>query len=238
MTSNGTTNNQDQKPLYTLLSATPSPYARKVRISLLEKGIPFTLQTEVPWDSDTQTPLYNPLEKLPVLIDNTTQKSVFESSFILEYIETKHKSLEPKLIPADAEERLRVKEIEVVADGICDALVLLIWEKNRSPEHQSSPWIARQTRKVDGGLKALHNYLTSSSSSSSSPPSQYISSNKLSIADLATCAVLGFMSVRFPDHEWKTKYPDLRKYWEAHEEGRESFQKTVPVAQTYKDQVV
>ena len=49
-----------EKPLYTLLSATPSPYARKVRISLLEKGIPFKLQTEVPWDSDTQTPNYNP----------------------------------------------------------------------------------------------------------------------------------------------------------------------------------
>ena len=31
-----------------LLSATPSPYARKVRITLAEKGIPFELLTEVP----------------------------------------------------------------------------------------------------------------------------------------------------------------------------------------------
>ena len=42
-----------------LLSATPSPYARKVRIALAEKSIPFELVTEVPWDADTTTPKYN-----------------------------------------------------------------------------------------------------------------------------------------------------------------------------------
>ena len=54
--------------MYQLLSATPSPYARKVRIALAEKGIPFELLTEVPWNKTTQTPKHNPLEKLPVLI--------------------------------------------------------------------------------------------------------------------------------------------------------------------------
>ena len=42
--------------MYRLISATPSPYARKVRIQLAEKNIPFELITEVPWDNDTQTP--------------------------------------------------------------------------------------------------------------------------------------------------------------------------------------
>lgn len=50
-----------------LISAIPSPYGRKVRIAFTEKGIPFELLTEVPWHSTTQTPQYNPLEKLPVL---------------------------------------------------------------------------------------------------------------------------------------------------------------------------
>ncbi|PPJ53917.1 hypothetical protein CBER1_04634 [Cercospora berteroae] len=222
-----------EKPLYTLLSATPSPYARKVRISLLEKGIPFELQTEVPWDSDTQTPNYNPLEKLPVLIDNATGKSVYESAFILEWIEVKHKDREPKLIPADDEDRLQVKEIEVVADGICDALVLLIWERNRSKETQSEPWAARQTRKVTGGIKALNNWVTNRSDRSS----PYVHGSKLSIADLAICSVLGFMNVRFPDHEWQSQYPELKSYWQEHEK-RVSFKATVPVAQTYKDKIV
>ena len=39
--------------MYQLISATPSPYARKVRIALAEKGLPFELLTEVPWDSTT-----------------------------------------------------------------------------------------------------------------------------------------------------------------------------------------
>lgn len=46
-----------------LISATPSPFARKVRIALHEKGLPFELLTEVPWDKSTSTPRYNPLEK-------------------------------------------------------------------------------------------------------------------------------------------------------------------------------
>jgi glutathione S-transferase len=51
-----------------LVSATPSPYGRRVRIVLSEKRIPFELIIEIPWDSTTQTPKHNPLEKLPVLI--------------------------------------------------------------------------------------------------------------------------------------------------------------------------
>ena len=72
--------------MYRLISATPSPYARKVRIALAEKGIVFELITEVPWDSTTQTPRHNPLEKLPVLLLEGGG-SVYESSYILEYLE-------------------------------------------------------------------------------------------------------------------------------------------------------
>lgn len=54
--------------ILTMISATPSPFARMNRIALHEKGIPFELQNEVPWDSTTKTPQYNPLEKLPILL--------------------------------------------------------------------------------------------------------------------------------------------------------------------------
>ena len=40
-------------------------YARKVRIALQEKGLPFELVTEVPWDSTTSTPKYNPWRSFP-----------------------------------------------------------------------------------------------------------------------------------------------------------------------------
>lgn len=130
--------------MYTLISATPSPYARKVRIALQEKGIPFTLQTEVPWDSTTKTPEYNPLEKLPVLIPNSSnnpEDAVYESHFILEWLEVKHPS--PSLLPSSADDKLFAKKVEVVCDGVCDALVLALFEKKREAANQSAPWEAR-----------------------------------------------------------------------------------------------
>jgi glutathione S-transferase len=126
-----------------LISATPSPYARKVRIALQEKNLPFELKTEVPWDKTTQTPQYNPLEKLPVLVFNNGKPAVYESSYILEWLETKYP--EPSLLPSmkDADDRLLVKQIEVVVDGICDALVLSFFEKQRDEDKQSKPWTDR-----------------------------------------------------------------------------------------------
>ncbi len=118
-----------------LISATPSPYARKVRIVLAEKGIPFELLTEVPWDSTTKTPLYNPLEKLPVLILEDGS-AVYESHYILECIEAKFPMTTP-MLTAETDEKLFAKKVEVVVDGMCDALVLLFFEKQRTQGTQS-----------------------------------------------------------------------------------------------------
>lgn len=108
--------------MFKLLSATTSPYARKVRIALAEKDLPFELVTEVPWDSTTSTPKYNPLEKLPVLIleDGT---SLYESSYILQYLELKHPV--PPLLPPDVDGVLRARKLEVLCDGVLDAFVLI-----------------------------------------------------------------------------------------------------------------
>ena len=69
-----------------LISATPSPYARKVRIALVEKNIPFELITEVPWNQGAITEQHNPLAKVPVLILEDGS-SIFDSRFILDYLE-------------------------------------------------------------------------------------------------------------------------------------------------------
>ena len=86
--------------MYRLISATPSTYARKVRIALAEKSIPFELVTEVPWNRTTITPRYNPLEKLPILLLENDD-SIYESSYILEYLELKHPR--PPLLSTDGD---------------------------------------------------------------------------------------------------------------------------------------
>ncbi len=88
-----------------------------MRIALAEKAIPFELVTEVPWDGTTKTPQYNPLEKLPVLIDTEAQgdedSSVYESHFILDWIE--YKFPPPKylsLTPDTKEDELFAKKVQ------------------------------------------------------------------------------------------------------------------------------
>ena len=210
----------------TLISATPSPYARKVRISLKEKGIPFELQTEVPWDSTTKTPEYNPLEKLPVLITDSGE-AVYESHFILDWIEVRYPP--PKyesMFPTSKDKELFAKQIQVVADGMCDACVLMIFEKQR--EKPSPEWTARQRRKVDGGMKALSEW---------AGERDFIIDDKFSLADIAAGTILGYMKVRYQDHKWQETYPNLKRYSDKLEE-RESFKTTVPTPQTMKDKIV
>ncbi|KAF2768804.1 glutathione S-transferase domain-containing protein [Teratosphaeria nubilosa] len=212
-----------------LISATPSPYARKVRIALQEKGIPFTLQTEVPWDSTTKTPDHNPLEKLPILVLDDGKTAIYESHFILEWLEAKYP--DPPLLPpaSDVDDRLFAKQVEVVCDGVCDALVLAFFEKQR--EVQSEPWRARQMRKADGGLRQLNTWLEQSGSG------KFLIHDRLSLADLAAGSMLGWMAIRWTDHPWRTQYPGLSKYYEGLET-LQSFQDTRPSPQTMKDKIV
>ena len=208
-----------------LISATPSPYARKVRISLAEKAIPFELVTEVPWNSTTATPQYNPLEKLPVLIlpDGT---GVYESRYILEWIEAKHPA--PPMLPEDTDERLFARKVEVVADGICDALVLVFWERHRPVDQQSVEWQARQLRKVEGGMAALAAWVGKR---------RFIVGDRFGLADIAAGTVCRYLDVRFPDYPWRDRHPDLSAYSDELEL-RPSFAGSVPVPQVIGDKVV
>lgn len=208
--------------MYRLISATPSPYARKVRIALLEKGVPFQLVTEVPWNSDTETPKWNPLEKLPVLV-TPEGESVFESRYVLEWIEIKHP--EPPLAPKSPDALLAMKRFEVIADGACDALVLVFIERSRA--QPSAEWTARQKRKADGALRDL---------SARIGDREFCVDNRLTYADLAVGSLLGWMRVRLPDYSWERSYPNLVTYADRLEL-RPSFRSTVPSAQVIRDRV-
>ena len=217
--------------MYRLISATPSPYARKVRIALAEKGIPFELATEVPWDSTTATPAYNPLEKLPVLV-LPDGRGIYESRFILEWLEAKHP--DPPLLPANKDDALAARQVEVIADGICDALVLLFWERRRPEQHQSAPWMARQRRKVDGGLRAL---AASAEAREGGGGSGWLVGERFGLADIAAGTVLGYLDVRFPEHPWRSLHPALVRLAGRLAE-RPSFRATAPAPQRITDRVV
>jgi glutathione S-transferase len=201
-----------------LISATPSPYARKVRIALAEKGIPFELVTEVPWNADTQTPRHNPLEKLPILVLDDGS-SVYESHFILEYLDRKYPT--PSLTPGDDDDILAAKRLEVLGDGVCDALVLLFFERLRPAEHRSEPWMARQRRKMDGGVREM---------ARSIGDRNWAIGDRFGLGDIAVGCTMGILDLRFPELRWREEYPQLAQYVDRLAD-RPSFRDTVPVVQ-------
>lgn len=126
-----------------LISATPSPYARINRIAMIEKGIDFELSGEIPWHNDTETPKYNPLEKLPVLIFDDGREPIYDSAHIQDYIIQKYASQGPKLITGDLDTDLRLKQVQVLSEGVMDAAVLAFFEKAREKGKQSQSWRER-----------------------------------------------------------------------------------------------
>ena len=211
--------------MYRLISATPSPYARKVRIQLDEKGIPFELITEVPWDKDTQTPEFNPLEKLPILICENGE-TVYESRFVNEWVELQHP--EPPLVPKEKDGILLTKRFEILADGVCDACVLIFWERARPDGARSEEWMSRQLRKRDGGVREISRLLDEK---------RFCLDNRFTLADIAVGSLLGWLNVRMGEFVWREKYPNLAELQDRLEM-RPSFAKTVPYAQLIQDKVV
>ena len=207
-----------------LISATPSPYARKVRIALAEKGIAFELLTEVPWNDTTSTPKFNPLEKLPVLILEDGS-SVYESNYILQYLELKYPT--PPMLPADVDGILAARKLEVLCDGVCDALVLTFFERMRA-EGASPEWMARQRRKIDGGVKEMARIVGKG---------DWAVGDRFSLGDIAAGTLVGYMAVRFPELPWRTQYPNLAELSDRLEQ-RPSFKNSVPSVQKISDKIV
>ena len=59
------------------------------------------------------------------------------------------------MYPSDYKNELSTLTIEAVADGICDALVLIRLENVRVNNLLSKQWIERQEEKIFNGLKYL-----------------------------------------------------------------------------------
>ena len=90
-----------------LIVSLTSPFARKIRVILAEKGLPCDLQVDIPWLAETNVPDYNPLGKVPVLVDKNL--SVHESLAICEYVA--ELAPEAKLWPEDRALRARGRAI-------------------------------------------------------------------------------------------------------------------------------
>ena len=86
-------------------------------------------------------------------------------------------------------------------------------------------------RKVDGGLQALAAFVAQAGGG------EFLIGNQLTLADIAIGSMLGWFSLRWPEWEWQTKYPQLKEYFDRLDQ-REYFANTRPSPQTITDKVV
>ncbi len=199
-----------------LIASPTSPFARKVRIVLAEKNIPFEFIVDIPWNADTDVPKFNPLGKIPVLVLEGGE-TLYDSRVIVEYLE-EFKPW-PLFIPVEAGARIAVKKWEALADGVSDAAAAIFLERKRPPAQQSEEWITRQIRKIENGLAAMETSMAGA----------WCAGEAFTLADIAVGCVLGYLDLRFPELEWRGAHAALRRL-EAALSARPSFRETVPPA--------
>ena len=90
-----------------LCGFTLSNYYNKVKLALLEKGVPFTEELAHPRHKTEAMLQASPLGKVPFI--RTEQGSLCESQAILDYIEQAHPN--PPLLPADPWQAAKVHEL-------------------------------------------------------------------------------------------------------------------------------
>ena len=180
-----------------LIIATPSPYARKARIALLEKDIACDIVVENPWLPGTKVNEANPLGKVPALVLDDGSV-VHDSKVIVEYLEIL--GVSPALIPPDAQLRVAHKQIEAIADGICDAVVLIALEAARPQAKRSSDWVERQRKKIVAGVAELSRLLGDGAS---------YTAYGFGLAEIATICALDYIDFRYPQFDWRAAVPNL-----------------------------
>ena len=180
-----------------LIIAKPSPYARKARVALLEKRLDCEVVVDNPWLSDPAITAVNPLGKVPALIldDGVV---VHDSKVIVEYLETLDAS--PALIPGEASQRIAHKQIEAIADGICDAVVLIALEGMRPEAGQSTQWVARQRNKIVAGIAELERLLDQR---------EWFTESGFGLAEIAAGCALDYVDFRCAQIQWHDSAPAL-----------------------------
>jgi glutathione S-transferase/RNA polymerase-associated protein len=108
--------------MLTLYDIPLSPFAQKVKIALLEKGLEFDTRAVSFADPPSELAELNPRAEVPILVDRHDGEAtaVWDSTIILDYLEDR--SPEPTLWPSSPAERARVRQLEEVCDTQFDAV--------------------------------------------------------------------------------------------------------------------
>ena len=183
-----------------LFGSPGSPYVRKVRVVLAEKRISYDYVIDRPSLPESRVPQFNPLGKIPVLVGDDG-RAVYDSAVIVEYLEGL--VAEPRLIPAEFNDRIEVRRWEALGDGIADATVAISHDY-REPEPQRKPaaWYDRQRQKIERGLAVMEKDLGDK---------EFCYGAGFTLADIAAGFALGYLDHVLPEIDWRKSCPGLKR---------------------------
>lgn len=178
-----------------------SPYARKVRVVAIETGLDKKIETiEValtPVQGNADVAKHNPVGKIPVLA--VKGMDLFDSPVICEYLDSLHKKR--RLVPRKGRERWVALRLQAMADGLLDAALLARYENVLRPaDRRWEDWTRGQMAKIDGVLDQLEAEAKSLK-------------GKPTLGSIAVGCALGYLDLRFADHDWRAARPRLARWF-------------------------
>ena len=134
--------------MITLFDVPLSPYAQKVKLALLEKGLAFDTKYVDLANPEPEFAAASPRLEVPVLFDDDVR--LFDSSIILEYLEDRYP--DPPLLPRTAQERARVRMLQELCGTQYEAAVWGVAELNvfsRATGELKSQMLARAKAQIE-----------------------------------------------------------------------------------------
>lgn len=191
----------------TLHGAALSPFVRKVRIALKEKGIAYDLDPVVPFNVNAEFKKMSPLGKIPVY---TPKPGVHipDSSVIIAYLERTQPK--PALYPANPEDMARALFLEEYADaGVVAAAGPVFFQRVVGPRFMGQPTDEALVKDcLENKLPPLLAWLDEQIDGH-----EFIVANAFSVADLSVTSP--FINLQHAGERVSAAtYPNLARYLE------------------------
>ena len=168
--------------MFVLCGITLSNYYNKVKLALLEKGVPFTEEVVKTGSQDEAVLEATPLGKVPFI--RTEHGTLCESQAILDYIEAAHPN--PPLLPADPWQAAKVRELITFIDLHLELVARELYPKAFFGGEISAPNAARVRQlltKNIAGFRRLAKF------------APFVAGPEFTQADCAAWASLGVVSM-------------------------------------------
>lgn len=199
--------------MFTLLTSPGSPYGRKVRITANLLGLDDDLKIQASTYRNPDDPIHdlNPLSKIPALVPDGGD-AIFDSRVIVGYLCDRFDN--GRIIPTDPMARARAQTLAALAEGICDALLLIVNEtRYHEGEKVSDEWLEHQFKKVRRGFQTVIDNLD-----------EYTAPG---IAAITLACTLGYVDFR-NQLDWRAEFPALLPWLDTFSDAVPIWRDTIP----------